>query len=279
MPKTPYAKNLHEIVLDTYRLCGDMHPDQTYGRIWTYAEVVDEINRAVLYCIDQTGGLRASAVIPVIGNSNIYDLPQDCIRPLRIGFSGTQGWVLLPSSLTSYVDLPSNARVQEGNPFLFYSEYLAPNQVGVIPTPKDSGSSFSRDSQYGLLRGIRDADGNYLPFDANRPLRGIRGVPFQRTGDGRIIREVISPLGNVYVYYVRSPSKMINRYDYPDPSIPEWIHKDIKYGAAQTLLRFRRNKLAQLKLKRSQKKWFTAVLRYQRLIETTGPMNNEARPM
>jgi hypothetical protein len=283
MPKTSYARTLHQIVIGTYRLCGDYYPNATFGRIWTYEEVVAEVNRAVLACIDQTGGLRGNAVIFVSDNSDIYDLPQDCIRPIRIGFSGLDGWVLLPSSLTSYVDLPGHAALQEGNPYLFYGEFLAPNQIGVIPKLKDAstGFTFTRDHDHGLLRQIRDADGNYIPFDANAPLRGIRGVPFQRTGDGRIIREVISPGGNTYIYvdYVRSPAKMIIQNDYPDPYLPEWIHKDIKYGAAQNLLRFRRNKFAQLQAKRFQKKWLKANLRLQALMEHQGPMNNEVRPM
>jgi hypothetical protein len=279
MPKTSYAKTLHQIVLATYRLCGDYYPNDTWGRIWTYEEIVAEVNKSVLKCIDESGGLRGNAVIPVVADSDIYNLPLDCIRLLRVGFSGFDGWILTPSSLTSYVDLPSHAALQTGNPYLFYREYLAPNQIGVIPKPEDTGSTFTRDQTHGLLRAIRDAEGNYIPFDANAPLRSIRGVPFQRTGDGRMVREIISTSGNIHIYYVRSPAKMVMRDDYPDPYIPEWVHKDIKYGAAQNLLKFRRGKLDQLRAKLCHKKWMVAIMRFQRLMEIQGPMRNEMRPM
>jgi hypothetical protein len=278
MPWTGYARTLKQITDATYRLCGDVSPLGRYGRIWHLNEVVDAINRAVLGAVDYVGGLRASRVIPLTEDVNIYDLPGDCLRLTRVNIHGLEGMVLLPVSITE-LDLAGTTREATGDPWNFYREFLEPDQIGVLPIPFQDGSSFTRDHTHGQLRQVKDADGVLLPYDANAALRRVRGVPFQRTGDGRIVREIISPYGNLQVSYIKSPIMMDAGEDYPDPGVPEWIHKDIKYGAAVSLLRPRRNKLDQIRCKRFDRKWLKALMRWQKLIEHQGPMASSVTPM
>jgi hypothetical protein len=278
MPITDYAKNLYTITLETYRLCGDTLPGDERGRIWREAELVDAINRAVLFAMDRAGVLKTTRVIPLQDGVCVYDLPSDCVRLMRVNMHGLEGYVVLPLTVTE-LDLKGCAMASEGDPLNFYREFLDSDQIGVYPIPSGDGSSFTRDSDYGLLRRITDADGNYVTFDAGRPLRRIRGVPFERTGDGRIIREVISPYGNLVIHYQRAPAMMRKRSDYPDSGIPEWFHKEIKYGAGTHLLRYRRNKLDQARVMRCRRRWLSALLALQRRIEHKGPMDAQSRPI
>lgn len=278
MPWTSYAKKLASIVSATQRICGDKAPDGTYGRIWTWLEVVDVVNRATLEAVDLAGGLRASAVVPLEEDVNVYDLPPDCLQLTRVSMHGLEGYVVLPTTVTE-IDLVGGTRAATGDPLQFFREFLDPDQIGVLPIPYQDGSTSTRNSNYGLLRGIRDADGNYLPFDATTGgLRRIAGVPFQRTGDGRIIREVISTYGNLTVEYIRTPSSMKRPDDYPDSGLPEWFHKDIRYGAAAMLLRYRRNRLDQARRKVFAVRWLRACMKLKTRMQHQGPMSQAVTP-
>jgi hypothetical protein len=280
MPLTPYSKTLDSIMLATHRLCGDAIPNGSHydGRIWRWQEVAYAINRATLEAVDRAGGLRSARVIPLTEGVGVYDLPEDCLRLLRVNMHGMDGWIVLPTSLTE-LDLAQSCRVATGDPVNFYREFLKSNQIGVLPIPGRDGSTFDRDSPYGLLRQVKDEDGNLMPFDDNLPLRGIRGVPFERSGDGSIIREIISPYGNLSIHYVRSPAKMVNLDDYPDSGIPEWFHRYLAYGASVFLMRYRRDKLSQMKVKIFGVKWSKATRRLQTQIEYAGPMSNAIHPV
>jgi len=278
MPWTSYAKTFSQIIGATQRLCGDIRPTGHYGLVWTWAEVADAVNRAILTAVDLAGGLRAGAVIPLEEGVNVYNLPGDCLRLTRVNMHGLEGYVILPTTITE-IDLIGGARAATGDPVQFFRELLRQDQIGVLPIPFQDGSTFSRDSDYGLLRGVSDEDGNRLPFDGTTGgLRRISGIPFQRTGDGRIIREVISPYGNLGISYIKSPRLMKLPADYPDEDIPEWFHKDIRYGAASQLLRYRRNKLDQARFKLCSGRWLRACMKFKTRIQQQGPMSQEATP-
>lgn len=278
MPWTSYAKTFNVIVSATARICGDSMTGGSNGRIWTWNEVADEVNRAVLSAVDSAGGLRASAVIPLLEDVNVYDLPSDCLRLTRVNMHGLEGWVVMPTSITE-IDLIGGTRAATGDALQFFREFLEPDQIGVLPIPYQTGSTSSRDSSFGLLRQIKDADGNKIPFDATvGGLRRIRGVPFERTGDGRIVREVISPYGNLYISYIRSPSIMTRFTDYPDEDLPEWFHGHIRYGAAAMLLRYRRKKIDQLRAKLFGARWRNACLKLQGRLQGEGPMASMVTP-
>lgn len=278
MPWTAYAKTFNTIIKGTARICGDYLPDGRNGRIWTWPEVGDEVNRSVLHAVDIAGGLRANAVIPLTKDVNVYDLPPDCLRLTRVNMHGLEGWIVMPASITE-ADIHGATRAESGDPLYFFREFLEPDQIGVLPIPYRTGSSFSRDSQYGLLRQIKDADGHKLPFDSTTgALRRIKGVPFMRSGTGQIIREVISPYGNLNVSYIRTPSIMSRPGDYPDEDLPEWFHKEIRYGAAVMLLRYRRNKIDQMRKKLFGARWSSACAKLQNRLQHHGPMASAVTP-
>ena len=293
MAHTSYARTLSQIVNETYRICGDVIPGGiAYGQTWRWAEVASSVNQATLEAVDRAGALReAGAIIPLYVGINVYNLPVDCVRLLRVGLHGYNGWVVMPMSVTE-MDLIGADMCAWGIPLRFFREFLAPNQIGVYPAPgqDEIGADgialgrFTRDSPYGLLREIRDADGHVLPYDANHALRQIRGVPFMRRGDGQIIREILSTGGtaqvaNLVIHYVRTPAWMVEYGDYPDYELPEWFHHNIKYGAASILLRYQRNKLDQFRAQRFKRKWQMSLLKLQHWIEHQGPMNASFTPL
>lgn len=276
MARSYYARKLGQIVDDALRLCRDFRAEGGDGRKWRWNEVVEIVNDVILNVSKRTGILRDVGVIPVVANTNVYDLPANCVKVLRVGINGMEGTVLLPTTVTK-VDLVRNARSATGEPVEFFREFLASNQIGFFPVPSITGSTFTRDHDHGLLRRISDADG-VLPFDAGRPLRRVRGVPFEVSGQGRIVRELWSPYGNIEVWYQRNPSKMSLYSDYPDSGLPEFFHPYIKYGVALQLLGFTTLKLHVEKTKRFGPIWNRTVLGLRRVVDFTGPMT-EMRPL
>ncbi len=265
-----YAKTLKQVVNDTLRYVSDYRGDEANGFTWLRSEVISRANDLILELVQKTGILRDTQTIHLIDGTNIYDLPSDCIRPLRFMIHGLGGTIVLPRTM-SELDLIGQPLAVEGDPYYFLRDHLDPSQVAFFPTPYREGSTFTRDSDYGLLRGIEDADG-YLPFDANKPLRRIRGVPFVRRGDGQIIREVISTYGNIQVTFVRAPEIWLDPEKYPDADIPDWIHPHLKYGVAEKVLISSKKPLHALKLQRATLKWSAARFELQRHCEHLGPM-------
>lgn len=268
---TNYARDLREVINETLRLVNDYQGDGKNGKTWAWTEVRKEAQSLLLDLVRKTGILKNTQVIPLLKDQQVYDLPPDCIRLLRVNIHGYGGWVLLPREASEY-DLMGSPQDESGDPGNFFRDILPPGQIGVNPIPNRDGSTFTRDSTTGLLREIRDADGNTIDFDANRPLRRIKGVPFTRSGTGRLIREVISPYGNLQVTYVRAPAKWEKPNSYPDADIPEYIHKDLKYGVAARVLAGSRKPLHLLKRKRFLMKWQAVERNLQRRTEHKGPM-------
>jgi len=272
-----YARTLRQVINDSLRLCNDYQGDGKNGKTWTWLEVRREAQGLLLDLVRRTGILKDTQVIPLTEDDQVYDLPSDCIRLTRVNIHGYSGFILLPRQM-SEDDLVGRTQDESGYPTRFFRDILPPGQIGVHPIPNQDGSSFTRDSNTGLLRQIKDADGNYIEYDANRPLRRISGVPFTRRGRGRIIREVISPYGNIQVTFIRVPDLWVKPAAYPDSDIPEYIHKDLKYGIAARLLMGSKKKIHILKRKRFGLKWRTVIGNLQRHTEYKGPMQ-EAYPI
>ena len=268
---SPYAKTLRMVVNDTFRFVNDFRGDGKDGFVWSWSELASRANELILDLVRETGILRDTQTIILEEDLNIYDLPPDCIRPLRFMIHGLQGSLILPRTM-SELDLVGQQMNVEGDPYYFIKDLLGPDQICFFPTPYRDGSSFTRDSPTGLLRQIKDAEGNYITYDANLPLRRITGVPFTRRGDGRIIREVISPYGNIQVTFIRAPSFWTNPEGYPDSDIPDWIHKDLKYGVSEKVLVTSKLPLHKFKLPVAREKWLAAKWKLQRNIEYVGPL-------
>jgi hypothetical protein len=276
MGRSYYARTVAQIIDGAFRLCQDFRISGGDGRVWRYAEVLDDLNFTLIDLAKNTGILRGIGVIPLQVNVNIYDLPSDCVRPIRFALHGLEGTVLTPTTVTTY-DLRRESRTPTGDPTTFFREFLEPNQVGFFPIPSQDGSEFTRDATHGLLRKVTDADGN-IPYDADGPLRRIRGLPFTRGGTSRIIRETISPYGNVQVWYVRLPEKLDRQDQYPDKGIPEFIHMWLRYGVAMRMCMYSRKKIHQEKLQRFGLIWRMVVNRVKRIGQWTGPVK-DVRPL
>jgi hypothetical protein len=131
-PFTSYARTLSQIVAATQRLCNDYRGLNQNGRIWTWQEVSLAANDVVKEMVRQAGGLRSTQQTPLVAGQEIYTLPTNCIRPVRIGLYGVEAGILLPSTITQ-LDLTGTARNAAGTPLRFRRDHLAPNQIAVIP--------------------------------------------------------------------------------------------------------------------------------------------------
>lgn len=271
-----YARSVAQIMDGAFRLCMDFRASGADGRIWRYLEVLDELNFTLTDLAKNTGILRGVGIIPLVTDTNVYDLPADCIGPTRFALNGMEGNILVSSSIT-HADIKRENRTATGDPTEFYREFLAQNQIGFFPIPSVSGTTSTKDSNYGLLRKIVDADGA-VPFDDDRPLRRIRGVPFTRVGSAGVIREVASQDGNVEVWFVRAPTRLTRQDQYPDVGIPEFIHMWIRYGVASRMCMYSRKKVHAEKLQRFGLIWRMAVNRVKRIGQWQGPIN-EVRPL
>jgi hypothetical protein len=278
MPSS-YALTLRDVINGAFYLIGEYQGSGKDGKSFTWLEARGLLQDMLLETVRHTGVLRDQRVIFCEADEQVYDLPSDCIRILRVGIHTLTGEVVLPSSISER-DYQQMARSSQGYPTVFYRDHsLAPNQIGFIPYPNQDGSSFVRGSDYGLLRRVVDEDGNALPMSSTAGgLRTIRGVPLRLTGSGNIIRDLVSLYGNIQVTYVRAPEKWEEPDGYPDADIPEYIHKDLKYGLAVKLGTRSRKKIHRMKAERFAAKWLSAMMRMQRHSETLGPLE-EAKPI
>lgn len=265
-----YARTLRDVINGALRLCGDYRGDGVSGKIWSWSEVRTMIQDELLDLCRRTGILKESRIIFLEEDEQVYDLPPDCIRILRVGINKFTGAVVLPTSISER-DYQGLARSSEGTPLEFYRDHtLAPNQIGFIPTPNEDGSKMTRDQDYGLLRRVTNADGDAMTFDDNLALRRITGVPISLSGDGQIIRDFASLYGNVWVNYVRAPAKWEKEDEYPDSDFPEYVHKDFKYLTAIRMLKMGDKAIHGLKKKRFQAKWIMIEQGLQRNAEHHG---------
>lgn len=272
-----YSKTVRQMGDAALRLLGDYQGSGKNGRQWTWIEVERALKDTVFALAAATGILKKVQTIQLEENVAVYDLPDDCIRVLRVGIHGLSGRVVLPASMAEY-DYQSQDTAATGFPTQFFRDILSPNQIGFYPMPSRAGSSFTRDSAYGLLRRLTDGDGNALPLDANRPLRQIRGVPFRRSGTGYVIRDVISTYGNVQVVYVRAPDFPTNPSETIDSEIPDYVHKDIPYGACLRLMAGSRKGIHRVKMRRFILKWNNALFDLRRRCEHKGPLDAACIP-
>jgi hypothetical protein len=274
---SPYAKTARAMTDDALRLVGDFHGSGADGKWWLYTEAVAALKWAVLELVRKTGILKSIQVIPLKEGYYIYDLPWDCLRPLRFDTDGRSGTVISPVPI-SEMDYAGEDHDTDGTPTQFFKDILNHNQVGFVPNPDEAGSSYSADSDYLLLRRLTDSDGGELSYDDELALRRISGAPFVRVGDGSIIRWVISPEGNITVTYVRAPSFPDDLGDYIDGEIPVWCHKDLKYGAALWLMTGYDSAIWRAKKQVFTRKWRAMLGQVQRLCEHKGPLD-AAEPM
>jgi len=272
-----YARTIRQIINDTLRLCGDYQGDGQDGMQWLWTEMLRELKDTALEFVRRTGMLKEYRIITLSNGTAIYDLPGDCVRILRVGIHGLSGTIVLPRSMAEY-DYMQSAPSDRGYPREFFKDNLQPHQIGFWPTPNSSGSTFTRDSDYGLLRRVVDENGNELTYAGNDALRRISGVPFVRSGRGNIIREVISPYGNILLLFVRAPEFPELPDQYIDDDIPDFYHKDFKYGVACRLMRGSRKKIHAMKLKKFQPVWDRTIKQAQRYSEHKGPMDGLTIP-
>jgi hypothetical protein len=270
-----YSKTLAAIVDDTLRICSDFRGVGRDGLRWSRRQVTAAVNDAALDLVAETGVLKDARTIRLRAGAGVYDLPPDCLRLLRVGIDGALGKVVLPSVLAQ-VDLDGGAASARGKPVEFFRELLAPDQIGVLPVPAEDGPGPVTGE--GIVRQIRDADGRFIPFDAGRPLRRLRGVPFRRSGGPGVVREVISEAGNLHVNFVRYPRKLEAPDDLPDSEFPAHVPKELKYGAALRLLVGSGPPLHGIKRERFTDRWRDLASGLQRSLECRGPLEG-AQPL
>jgi hypothetical protein len=262
-----HAKALAQIIDDTLRLCGDFTVPGGNGRRWSVNDAKRVINASIIDTVRITHCLKGRALVVLEEDVNVYTLPADCYKLLRLSFQGTAGWVILPKGMDALTVLGGNM-VGKADPIYAYRDTLAYNQVAFWPIPRQDGSTFTTAASSGLLRRITDADGNEVTYDANLPLRQIRGRPFRRMGDGAIIRQVADETGNVVAEYVRAPFKLEQAADVPD--LPGWFHQYLKYPGAIRLLMGGRQKVDVLKVQIFGNKWYKALGRLKAATDTQG---------
>jgi len=243
MASTDLALTLADLRRRTLDLARDT--PSLVGTVWTGErfsdndQVKEYVNEAVEEFCERTSMLRTHQIIQLYEDVYLYDLASDVFRVSRVWFSDFSGWCVCHGHSRAWCSWGGTYDLT-GDVHTYFRDLVPRGQIWVYPVPHQDGSSFIRDSEFGLLRAIRDDDGNYLTFDANRALRTIDGCMFEVTGAGHIIREVIVTTGNLRVDYERYPVRMSNEDDYPDSTnqeIPDHYHKVIPFLAAGNLLR------------------------------------------
>lgn len=277
MPMNPYTKTIKDIIDDTFRLAGDFRGSGVDGRRYLWSEVYDAVRDVVVDLVRRSECLKDFAIIPVVEDTYIYDLPADCLRLLSARFNGLlDGSLILPSSVAEldYLRLPVGSG---GSPSRLFADILNDGQIGFLPGSFSPGSSFTRDSLSGLLRRVTDGDAGSLTYDAEDALRDITGTTFIRSGDGSIIRELISEAGNIVLVYVRTPEVPLDPTKTLDDGLPVAIHKDVCYGAAARMLEDSFVKLHRVKRDIFAKKWEAACADLVGVVEHGG-FGNDMRP-
>ena len=255
MTKTPYARTLTQLTVKTLRLTGDFQGEAKDGRRFSWEEAGAAVNDTVLDIARDMELLKAWGIVTLAADISVYDLPGDCLRLLRVAMHGAEGYVISPASMEK-MDFIDGAVSVEGDAMAFFRQMLLPNQLGVVPIPKNAGSVYTPNpaTAHGIIR-ILTEDGAEVATVGTGALRDVRGARFTRVGDGRIVRAIKSTHGNLLINYARSPVRMNTGEDYPDPDFPEWMHKDIPFLVARNLLRNKSDKVSQLKTKAFDSKW------------------------
>ena len=138
---SPYARTLLQIVDDTLRLCNDFESSGASGRMFTRAEAIERINDVVLEMASTASMLKATTIIRLVADTNVYDMPDDFIRFLRITLlndEGEESWVVLPRGAERVV---LTGIIKDGSslPDQFFQDTLNENQLGIWPIVETSG--------------------------------------------------------------------------------------------------------------------------------------------
>ncbi|MEM5787632.1 MAG: hypothetical protein AAGU11_09955 [Syntrophobacteraceae bacterium] len=264
--RTIYARNLAQIIDGTLRLCGDFVRPGGNGRKYARDEITSVANDALLNTVRDLGLLKEWGIIQLTKDIAIYQLPPDCLRPLRLCYHGTsRAYIVLPASLNQ-IDLYGGTMTATGSLTSFFRDHLAYNQIAVLPVPSASGSATTASPDtYGLLRG---ATGDIAIDPGSGALRSVGGMDqFIRMGSGSIVRGIASPDGNIEINYLRSPRKMILEDDYPDEDIPDWIHPDLKFLIAAKILAYKRDRISRVKAGAFANKWLARSGDFRKWIE------------
>lgn len=274
-----YQRSLTEITDDTLRLLRDYRGTGADGKFFTWQEVLTRVKRTVRDMVVSTGVLKGIRSIIIQEGVYVYSLPNDCIRLLRASVNGLDGRVILPVSRGESDYKRSSLPTTEGTPETFFRDILPPDKIGFVPGAALDGSTFSRDSLYGLIRQITDGSSN-LPYDSDQALRDVDNIDIRllRSGDGYIIRDLLNPFGNIQVTYVRIPEIPEDPNGFIDSEIPEFVHKDIKYGATLDLLRSQPGQFETSKRQYFEIKWYNVLRMLQRHAEHKGILDH-ARPV
>lgn len=248
MAETAYALNLGQLRKRTLELCRE-EPYRNDDGVWVsdrwdsaqdVLDLKEYINHAVKDFCNETRMLKTHQIIQIFEKIFLYELNPDVFRVHRVWFSDFEGYCVIPAHSICCSSRMSSLAL-ESDPWRYFRDHIPRNKVWVWPVPYRDGSSFETDTGtiYGLLRAVQDEDGNYLPFDANYALRKIDGCYFEASGDGRIIRQLISHTGNLRIDYERYPVPMGAEGDYPDSEIPEHHHQEIPFLAAHAWLEYK----------------------------------------
>ncbi len=249
-----HRQTLAQVVNRTLALCGDYRQDGYDGDWFDRVQVRLVLTRIHLELARRTGALRGAAVIPLEEGVRVYNLPYNCISIIRVSMHGATGKIMFPKSAKS-IEIRGANLTEAGEPYQFYRDFLAHDQIGVIPTPDADGATVEQTGTYGVMRSMRDADGNLIRFDADAPPRRIAGVPSSATGGTGLIRGVVSTYGNLYMNYVRAPSKWDGEDDYPDTGLPTFTHQYFRFAAAAELLKTSPSKEHKAKVKTFNHLW------------------------
>lgn len=250
----------------TLRLLRDYYGPGKDGRRYMRAEVSRVLNVVLEDTARECGAPRETRTLAIAADTAVYSLPADCLRPVRVAFDGFDGLVLLPKRRVD-LDMYGCRLADEGDPFWLYRDLLKPDEIGVYPRPDGAGSTFTRDSDYGALRVVRETGASTgMTTDATSGgLRRVRGAPWRTSGTGGPVREVISGVGNLVVTYIRKPATLAGPDDTIDAGLPSWVSHDLPYGAAAEMCRWQSGGEMQGKLAWYGGRWMVAKGRLSRL--------------
>lgn len=127
---------LRDVINRALKCCGDYFgTGYIAGQTWTRAQVILAINHALLDWADRTGFLRKIDVVALADGTKTYSLPDDCLRPIRIGFYDDNActWVSRPTTITLQ-DISFRPITGDASPQEHFTEFLEYSKFGYQPT-------------------------------------------------------------------------------------------------------------------------------------------------
>lgn len=211
-----FQRTLGEAIDDTLKVCNDYRGTGLDGLRWTRTEVKHAIRSLYMDFVRTTASAKGSTTITLVEDQNVYDLPDDCLFPIRITSSfGTSAYIMTSGAVKDLdtVGYPINAG---GTPYSHFRDTLRHNEIGVWPMP-------------GLSMDGEEVD----------------------------------------VVYVRAPSLWSDELDVPDAAFPEWLQKDVRFGAAAIILSEADSNQRKSKAKLLDEYWNHKVTVFKSLYSTT----------